>query len=237
MFYHDNMNGPMYENGQLSHNWNPDRDFPENAYINVHFRIDCPTFDYHGNFENATDLENFQREAKSVLARFGVMESSGYESERAGIIQHLYIHPQDISGAVKMRDVKLIAEALNACKTLSVRWVDVYEEVYDISEEEFIERLDAQKQAIKADLLQAYTTKRSNLYIVPSAFSGPENALGKKYHIFRRNCQGYQDGACYQYMVDIREELIADGLIVSADTKHGIGYRTAKQAKKAKSAA
>lgn len=239
MKYHDcTIRGWQYgEGGALLDNWNPDRDFSENSYIKVHFNIDCPTFDYHGFFENPADREAFRQEVENTLARFGIMESCDYESERAGKIEHLYIHPQEISGTVKMKNVKPIAEALNDCKTFSVRWVDIHEEVFGISEEEFISRLNAQKQAIKVDLLQAYTTKRSNLYIVPAGFSGPENSLEKKYHIFRRNCQGYQDGACYQYMVDMREELIAEGLIVPADTKHGTGYRTVKQAKKAKKTA
>ena len=235
MKYHDNTAlGLGYgEDGTLLDNWNPDREFSDNQYIDVHFRIDCPTFDCHGHFNNAADREAFQREAKSVLDRFGIMESCGYESERAGAIEHLYIHPQDISGAVKMKDVKPIAEALNGCKTFSVRWVDLYEEIHQMTEEEFITRLDAQKQAIEADLMRLYTTKRSNLYIVPGSFSGPEKCLEKQYHIRRNKCQGYNDGPCYEYMVKVRENLVDRGLLVKADTKHGTGYRTVKQATKA----
>lgn len=237
MFYHDNMNGPMYENGQLSHNWDPDRDFPENSHIKVYFRIDAIGFDYHGYFNDASDQTLFYQETKAVLSRFGLLEDCGYTAQRESVIDYLYIHPQNISGTVRMRDVKPIAEALDALTSCSVRWVDVYEEVFDMDEKAFLTRLEAQKQAIKADLLRMYETKRCNLLIVPSYFSGPEKTLANKYHIARKTCQGYDDGTAYYFITGCRDELILEGKIAKGETKNGTGYRTVKQNAKAKKTA
>ena len=232
MKYHDNTIRPEYgADGALLDNWNPDGPFPENSYISVHFRIDAKGFDCNGHFNNAIDKALFNQEAKAVLARFGIMEDCGFNAEHAGIIEHLYIHPQDISGTVKQRDVKPIALALDVCTMLSVRWVDVYEEVFDMTEESFLSRLEGQKQAIKADLAAKYETKRSNLYIVPSYFSGPEKALESKYHIRRTRFQGYQDVPCYSFICKVRDEMVMEGLLVKGETKNGTGYRTAKQPK------
>ena len=233
MLYHDNTIRPEYdENGHMLNNWDPDRDFSENSYIRVFFRIETKGFNcMHGYFENSADRESFRREAESVLDRFGIGEGGEYNYKNTGIVEHLYIHPQEISGCVKMRDVKPIALALNACNTCSVRWVDVYEEVYAMDEKTFLDRLEAQKQAIKADLAEQYQTKRSNLVIVPSFMRGPEERLSHKYHIARTNCHGYQDGPCYSFICKVREEMVAEGLIVKCETKHGAGYRTAKQPK------
>ena len=239
MKFHDNTIRPEYgADGALLDNWNPDGPFPENSYINVHFRIDANGFDYNGHFNNAIEQAAFNQEVKAILNRFGIMEDCGYSAERAGKMKEwLYIHPQDISGVVRKQAVKAIADALESCKTCSLRWVDVYEEVFDMTEEAFIQRLEEQKQAIKADLMRLYETKRSNLYIVPSYFSGPEKTLEKKYHIFRHRCQGYQDGPCYSFICQVREEMVGEGLLVTAQTKGGTGYRTVKQAKKAKKTA
>ena len=239
MKYHDNTApGLGYgEDGTLLDNWDPDRDFPENSHIKVFFRIDTKGFDYNGHFNNAIDRELFYQETKAVLSRFGLLEDCGYDAQRESVIDYLYIHPQNISGTVRMKDVKPIAEALDALASCSVLWIDVYEEVFDMDEKSFLTRLEAQKQAIKADLLRMYETKRCNLLIVPSYYSGPEKTLTNKYHIARKTCQGHDDGTAYYFITGCRDELVLEGKIAKGETRNGTGYRTVKQKAKAKKTA
>lgn len=234
MKFHDNIHGEQYgPDHALTDNWNPDREFTDDQYIKVHFRIDAKDYDFQHGFNNAIDRELFYQEMKAILSRFSVLEGTDYDAKKTSSIEHLYIHPQDISGTIKQKNVKAIAEAIDGCSMCSCRWVDLYEEVYDMTEESFLCHLKEQKQAIKADLAALYATKRSNLYIVPSMFNGPETKLVKKYHIFRKAFQGYDDGPLYSFLCNIREEMVLEGLLVKGETRNGTGYRTAKQAKKA----
>lgn len=231
--YHDNMRGPMYgPDHMLTDNWSP-ADAVPGTFIRVFFRIDCPAFDaMHGHFPNDAARAAFYVDARAVLARFNVAEGIRMDHEPAR--EHLHIHPQEISGTVESCKVQPIAEALSACSSFTCRWVDLYEEISTMSNEEFTAHLDGQKQEIKADLLAAFTTKRSNLYIVPSSFSGPCFTLAEKYSIPRWACEHGQDAHCVRYMQHLLDACVQSGEIVTAQTKHGTGYRTAKkQARKA----
>ena len=238
MKYHDNTIRPEYdENGQLANNWDPDRDFPENSYIRAYFRIETKGFSQYGYFENPADREAFYAEMEELFARFSVYEGIGLKAAEKGVLTHLHIHPNELTGVVRQADVKPIAEALNGCETVSCRWVDLYEEAFDMTEEAFLARLEEQKQAIKADLAAMYETKRKNLLIVPSGFSGPEYTLSKKYHITRTKYPDHDDGPCYSFMVKVREEMVSEGLLAQGKTKYGTGYRTVKQTAKARKTA
>lgn len=239
MKYHDcTIRGWQYgEGGALLDNWNPDRDFPKDSYIRAYFRIETKGFNQYGYFDNPADREAFYADMEALFARFSIYEGIGLEAAEKGVITHLYIHPQELTGIVRQADVKAIAEALNGCKTCSCRWVDLYEEAFDMTEEAFLDRLETQKQAIKADLAVMYETKRKNLLIVPSGFSGPEYTLSKKYHITRTKHPDHDDGPCYSFIVKVREEMVSEGLLCQGKTKYGTGYRTVKQKAKAKKTA
>lgn len=227
--YHDNTRGPQYgPDGALTDNWSPAGAVPD-SFIRVYFRIDCPSFDsLSGSFSGDGARAAFYVDARAVLARFNVREGLRVRpGDPAG--DYLYLHPQNISGVVEACKVQPLAEAFNSASSFSCRWVDLYENIANMSDDEFSARLDAQAQAIKADLLAAFVTKRSNLYIVPTDWSGPCFTLAKKYSIPRWQCESGPDNIAVQYMQDLLSRCVAAGEIVTAQTKHGTGYRTAKK--------
>lgn len=238
--YHDNIHGQQYgEDHMLTNNWNPEPVYSADEYIRVYYRVDCPAYISGCGYPSFPDDQSrtaFYAEAKSVLSAFGIPEGTGHKSENLPGIEHLHIHPQEISGVVGKNRVKPVAEAFAACGTFSVRWVDVYEDVSAINNEDFLRRMAEKKTKIAADLLEAFRTKRSNLYIVPDGWSGPIVRLTEKYHIPRRCCEkSTEDSVCRGYIQSVFSDLVSAGEIVSAETKHGTGYRTAK-AKEKKSA-
>lgn len=234
--YHDNMHGQQYgPDHHLTDNWPPEPIYGADEYIRAFFRVDCPAYVFKGgfpSFEREDQRAAFFEEARGVLAAFGVPEGTGHSSEKLPGMEHLYIHPQNISGVVAKNRVKPIAEELAACKTFSVRWVDLYEDISTMTDEEFRARLYEQKTEIGADILAAYRTKRSNLYIVDNYWSSPLRALADKYTIPRRSCESGADELCVSVLGEIFDELVAAGAIVSAETKSGTGYRTAKKGEK-----
>ena len=180
-------------------------------------------------FSSAEQREEFFYEMREVLDRFGVPEGTGHRTENLPGIEHLYIHPQSVSGVMAKNKIKPIAEALDACETAAIRWVDLYEDISTMTNEEFLSQLENRTEEIKKDMLEAFKTKRRNLYIVPSFWSGPVSRLSDKYTIRRRSCESGEDGVCFSFISSVFAKLVEAGEIVEAETKHGTGYRTAKK--------
>lgn len=229
--YHDSLHGEQYgPDHQLTNNWNPEPIYEQDEYIKVYFRIEAKNWNYaEQGFSVAELWEQFFAEMREILDRFNIPEGTGHRTESLPGMEHLHIHPQMISGVVAKNKIKAIAEALNACETVSCPWVDVYDDISTMDNTAFRAALAERTEEIESDLLQAFTTKRKNLYIVPSCWSGPIAELSWKYAIRRRSCESGQDGVCCEFLFSIFEKLVEAGKIVSAETKNGTGYRTAKK--------
>lgn len=237
--YHDNtLPGWGYgPDGTLLDNWDPDKDYGENACCSVYFRIendgwDCVKQDWKDRVnwsDNGPACPRFFDQTQAVLRRFNIPEGIGGRSEGFPM-EHLYIHPQNISGTVSKNSVKLIAEALNACDGISVRWVDVYEDVSPMTEEDFRTLLEGKRGEIETALLEQFKTKRRNLYIVPDYWSGPVRHISDEYHIPRRCARrAGDDRTGYDFVFEVFQALVEAGKIVTAETRNGTGYRTAKR--------
>lgn len=214
-------------------NWT-DTGFSANEYARVYFRIDCPAFDcVSASFVSASAREDFYAEASAVLRSFDIDEGTGYimrgEEYR---MEHLYIHPQNISGVVAKNKIVAIAEAINRCKCAFCRSVDVYEDVSSMTNDQFVEYLDGKLSDIENDILSAFTTKRKNLYYGEYATSGLLESVAAKYHVCRRQCESGTDYKAKAFCADVLELLVGQGKIVTAAVKDGTGYRTAKKGDK-----
>ena len=168
--YHDNKNGKQYgDDHKLTNNWNPDADYADNEYINVHFRIECPAFSgIYGTFNDEKGRTAFNKEKRKVFESIGWQmnkdDLNGCCMEVFKDKASLYLHPQDFSGNVLKRDVKQIAEALEDNKTFTICWVDLYETVYDISDEEYDEYLNGKRDEVRKLLFDNCKTSRRNQF-------------------------------------------------------------------------
>lgn len=196
----------------LTDNWNPDMDYG-NEYVNVYFNIDTPTYDY-GNGWETEEREAWLKEASNLIASFGIMEDSGYKVENGKEkCAYLYAHPQQISGVILKNDVKKVAEAISNMKLSSIRWVDLHETVYLISDSEYKKYLDGRKEEIRKALFEKSATTRANKYC--AAFDVARRIAG----IVRLNRLGLNDGKNYgsgqtiEYILNVAEEMIAEGYL------------------------
>ena len=212
--------------------------YSDNEYSNVYFRIETPSYykaSYGVGFENNTDRNNFDEEVKMLFLNNGwellkENRSSGCCYEVVKGNQRLYLHPQNISGDVIKNEIKIIADLLQNNKTFSLRWVDVYEDIYDMTDDEYIKIFKDNIENIKIDLLEGFQTKRKNLFRTCS-YQVMEN-ITKKYNVKRLKCnfKDFESGKIgYNFVNDIFEDLIKNELIVTASTKNGTGYRTNKE--------
>lgn len=209
--YHQYGIGNEYgEDHTLTNNWNPDRDYG-NEYVNVYFNIDTPTYDYRNGWETE-ERETWIKEASDLIASFGIIEGCGYDSEQKKCA-YLYAHPQQISGVILKNDVKKIAKAINNMKLSSIRWVDLHETVYVISDNEYNEYLNGRKDEIRKALFEKSATTRTTKY--HAAFDVARNIAG----IVRLNRLGHNDGKNYgsgqtiEYILKVADEMIEEGYL------------------------
>ena len=224
ILYHDNMNGVQYgEDHMLTDNWNPDMDYG-NEYVRVYFRIETPSYHYEKGFSSTEDRDSWNTEASNLISSLGIMEDSGYKVDNGKEkCAYLYAHPQNISGVVLKNDVQKIAEAISNMKRSSIRWVDLYETVYVISDNEYNEYLDRRKDEIRKALFEKSATTRTTKYY--AAFDVASHIAG----MVRLNRLGLNDGKNYgsgqtiEYILSVVDEMITEGYLKYFE-RDGIKY-------------
>lgn len=227
--YHDNMRGEQYgPDHMLTNNWNSKGPFRDDEYINVFFRLDVDSYVWSGgywSFSGETERDSFYEKIRNVLNSFGIMEEtySYIREKELPPMESLHIHPQDISGTIRKSYVEPIAEALDAVDGVHVRWVDLYGDVSPMTNEEYKIVLDSMRSEIEGKLLEVFKTKRRNLYIT----DGGIEKVASQYETLRREHKNGYDYYVQNYVGGVVQELVADGKLIQADTKGGVGYRTA----------
>lgn len=219
--YHEYGLGYDYgEDHMLTNNWNPDLDYG-NEYVNVYFNINTPTYEVmNGGWSTTGHCEKWNEEASNLIKSFGIIEGCGFEEKECA---HLYAHPQQISGTILKNDVKKIAEAISKMKLSSIRWVDIRETVYMISDEEYEKYLDTKKEEIRKYLFEKAATTRVNKYCY--AFDVARHIAG----IVRLRRLGLNDGRNYgsgqtiDYILRVANEMIEEGYLKSFE-KEGSKY-------------
>lgn len=215
--YHQNGIGDEYGvDGKLTDNWNPDHDYG-NEYVRVYFRIDTPSYfrnDGYHNFDTEDDRNKWNKEISSLIKSFGILEDSGYTVEHSKDKQaYLHAHPQNISGVILKNDVKKIAEAISNMELSSIRWVDLYETVYVISDNEYEKYLDGKQEEIRKALFEKSSTTRVTKFY--NAFDVARNIAGS----VRLNRLGLDDGKHYSggqtidYILKTADEMIEEGYL------------------------
>lgn len=219
--YHDNMNGEQYgADHKLTDNWNPDGCFGDNEYAKVYFRIDTKRFNCMGGmFESEKDKTAFHTEIRQVFNTLDwkidkkIDNMMNVENGNEG----LFIHPLDISGIILKKNVKQIAEALNGCKTIKIRWVDIYDDVYDITDDEYADYLETQKEKVIDYILHNYGTTRTRFYYYTNSIC---SAIARRIERKRVNNDGYKwnvrtNTQAYFFIEKIIKELVNQGYMVS----------------------
>lgn len=221
--YHQYGIGRDYgEDHMLTNNWNPDKDYG-NEYVNVYFNIDTPTYHYENGWE-AEERETWRKEVSSLISSFGILEDCGFKVENGKEkCAYLYAHPQQISGVILKNDVKKVAEAINNMKLSSIRWVDLHETVYLISDDEYKKYLDGRKDEIRKALFEKSATTRTTKYY--AAFDVARNIAG----MVRLNRLGHNDGKNYgsgqtiEYILKVADEMIKEGYLKYFE-RNGVKY-------------
>jgi hypothetical protein len=223
--YHQNGTGNEYgEDHTLTNNWNPSLDYG-NEYVNIHFRIEANYYRYPYNNYTQEQQQEFSNDAAEVFEALGWNADregkGGYCTEISQGKQHLYLHPQDFSGEVLKNNVKQIAEALENNKTFKLEWVDLYETVYDITDQEYEEYLTTKDNEIRTAIFDKCQTARTNkfYYIFDAARS-----LSPDYRLTRiglNDGRNYGSGQTIEHITKIIEQMINENYLISTTDQKG----------------
>lgn len=206
------------------------------AYYSVYFRIHTPSYypknRYGVGFENYEDGQKFHDEAEHIFLSDGwTVEreaSGGHAGEMTRGNERLYLHPQSFSGVVLGENIPLVEGLLTGCENFRFEKTDIYEEIFDMMDDQYLLMLEGKREQVEADILSAFKTKRCNLYVV-NTYSAIQNIEGK-YRIKRLQNMSYSysgDSIETKFINEVFESLVLAGKIVTCKTKHGTGYRTA----------
>lgn len=227
--YHQNGVGNEYgADHTLTNNWNPESDHG-NEYANVYFRIDAAGYGYPAFSFTEKDKKAFYVEVKNALLPLG-WNLENEETWKCDYIvkdkQKLYLHPQNFSGEVLKNDVKQIAEALQKHDTFYLRWVDLYDTVYDISDSEYEEYLNSKETEIRKVLFYNFTTTRANKFYYVFDVC---RSLADKYRLRRIGLNDGRNSGSGQTIVfigKIIDKMIQEGLLIGAGNKEGELFRS-----------
>lgn len=229
--YHDNTIEPQYGvDHMLLDNWNPDGNYESNEYVNVHFRIEPKNWEYQYGYFNSDEAgKAFDEEKTKVFQSIGwhidKFDNGGYCIEVSKGKAELYCHPQDFSGNVLKNDVKQIAEALADNKYFTLRWVDVYETVIDVSDNEYLSYLETRKDEAKKLIFQNGKTKRHYMYKTRYDIC---DGIGKKIMKPRIGCRSvYQcDNITLDFVGSVIDELVSAGYMYQIEEREILYVRT-----------
>ncbi len=231
MKFHDNTVGPQYgEDHTLTNNWNPDAPYRDDEYVDVYFRIETPSY-YHENcrlgFDSTADNDAFTKEKLEVFESIGwhcdKPENNGRCMEVVNGKQRLYLHPQNFSGFVKKADVKKIAEALEKHETFYLRWVDLYQTVYDVSDAKYRHMMLDRVEEIQAEIYERAKTTRRDRFVSEWEVN---RAISLKYGFPRIDDRSAYErcGATHEVVKELIDDLIHLGYLVRWVDETGTSY-------------
>lgn len=208
-------------------------------YKQVYFRINAPMYyknKYGVGFESQEDRELFFNTVKEMFLSDGwEIKKKKYESDSScpTIIknkQELYLHPQSFSGVIKEENISYIENFLSNNDVFKFERTDIYDDLFDITDDEYINILKSKKEHIEQDILEACKTKRSNLYIADSwAIISKITDKYKIKRLFHHIGIVTSDDIDIKYVTELFEKLVENNKILTAQTKSGLGYRTDKK--------
>ena len=196
------------------------------AYRKVYFRIQIHTYGYGSGWSSEADKAAFDSECRDLFQQLGWALHPGSNGVCDTVTkdrQDLYLHPFNFSGVMDEANIQPLQEQLSKGKTFQCYAVDCYEEYADLSDEEYRAALEAKREEITAFILEQCRTKRTNLYITaPVALHFAEHfEICRLYDRERHNAVGNR------FMSELIDQLLQEGRLVSAETTHGAGIRTA----------
>ena len=209
---------------QKTKEWDQNGEYKDDEYIEVHFRMKSKGYEYPDFCFSAKDRELFECETAAVFEQLGWKCEERPYNGRCATWQngksHLYLHPNDFSGEVLKKEVKIVAEALQKGTVFFLQWVDVYDTVYDIPGETYKKYLQSREKEIRRLLFESCKTRRKTLFVRKS------EVCQKIANRFRLKRMGEDDGRhfpesglTFGYIREVLDQMIEEKIVVEVETE------------------
>lgn len=201
-------------------------------YRSTYFRIRS-RYQFDSGWLDERDERAFREESRRLFQAAGWELHPAREGSRSSDTvtkgqQDLYLHPMNFSGIIQMDEIPRLQELLEGAQTFQCQGVDCYERYWELSDEEYLAQLEARRSEISQAILERYQTKRKNLYVTgPAVLS-----IAKKFSIHRLCDKDGKHDLANRFVGELVEQLIQEGHLVTAETKNGLGVRTATAAER-----
>ena len=199
-------------------------------YRSTHFRIRS-RYQFDSGWPDERDERAFREESRRLFQNAGwelhpAREGSSSSDTVTKGQQDLYLHPMNLSGVIWIDEIPRLRELLEGAQTFQCQGVDCYERYWELTDAEYLAQLEARRGEITQAILERYQTKRRNLYITGPAML----SIAKQFSIHRLCDKGGKNNLANRYVGELVEQLIQEGQLVTAETKNGLGVRTATAA-------
>ena len=180
--------------------------------------------------DDASQLE-FRTETRKLFRDAGwQVEETPLDSGHCDTVRNgkdaLYLHPDLFSGVMQEEHIPELQRLLSSAATFRVLGIDLHMECFDLTDEECRQRLEEQAGQIDNAILETCKTKRKNLFR-----TGPiAERIGRQFTV--RHLMDWEQSGPYiaeGYVGERIEQLIADGRLITAQTRYGQGLRTATE--------
>lgn len=209
--------------------WDAEKEYGDDQYIRVYFHLKVKGYRFDGNYwkwDDEASKAAFNRECSEVLQKHNILKKHGSRTEDFPMT-FLWLNPDYICGVLPMNLVKTIAEELDSCSTITVNWVDLYEEVSPMSNEDFTAILEGQRPEIERDILAACVTSKKNVFRVTVNGYTVSECVGMKHHLPRRQAlYAEDDSTSFGYVEEVLRTLLHDGFLLEGHCRAGTGYNT-----------
>ena len=196
------------------------------AYRMVYLRVRSNGYNF--GWTGDTEQAAFKEESRRLFQELGWTLQAGHNGVCDTVTkgnQDLYLHPLSFSGVLNEADIQPLQKQLSKAQSFRCYHVDCYEEYLDMSDEEYRAALEAKRGEITDFILEQCRTKRSDLYITdPVAV-----IVAEQFEVCRLCDKDRNNSVGKQFVTELMTQLLQQGRLVSAETDHGEGIRTATE--------
>ena len=198
------------------------------TYKDVHFNI-ISAYRYDEGFPDQASAEAFHQEIADLFTRAGWQfqkARSSSSNDRAALGKsELYLHPMDVCGIIAVDLIPKVEEIISQARTFRLNVTRVGETYIEMDDAAYRQYLESRREDIQTAILTHFQTKRRNLFKT----GDQSEYIARPFMIHRMEAKDLPARSAdlsVPYVRSLIEEMVADGWLTAAPTRHGRGLRT-----------
>ena len=198
----------------------------DQTYQEVYFYLDSQ-YQYGQGWLSDHDANAFHDEINRLFTGAGwEIRASDLSSASDSALkgkQELYLHPMMVSGVMLPEEIPRVEDVLRGAETLKLRETRTFTNYLDMDDDTYRAHLESRQDEMISAILECYRTKRRDLFIAWDQ----TGRIAKPFIIPRLESRRQSGDMAEDLIAKLTGDLIAEGRLITATTRHGVGCRTA----------